>query len=178
MRQIHVNRQEIMSEQSIHRYPMASLSMDGLRSAFGLAVSFGPLLFFDVVWPLAVVLAAMGLLFLIFTLRLIEQIWSSIELTEEAIQLSGLKSRRLRWLDLTSLKLAHYGVPRRSSPGWYQLSLQTEEGVLKVDSTISRFGDIVTVATKAAKDRRLVLDVATSENLKTLEGMSVRAKSA
>ena len=150
---------------------------DGLRSVFGLAVSFGPLAFLDVALPLAVVLMGVGMVFILFTIRLIEQICTSIELTEDAISLSGARSRRLRWPDLTSLKLAHYGVPSRSSPGWYQLSIQTKGGVLKVDSTIERFSDIVTVAAKAATDRSLALDPATIENLKVLESGDTRTRS-
>jgi hypothetical protein len=154
---------------SIHRYPKASLLMDGLRSAFGLAVSFGPLLFFDVAWPLAILLLVMGGIFLLFTFRLIEQYRSSIELTDDGIRLLGAKKPMLRWPDLASLKLAHYSTPRRSSIGWYQLSLHTEGGSLKIDSTIERFGKIVAMANMAARERALVLDPATLENLKTFK---------
>jgi hypothetical protein len=148
---------------------MVSLAMDGLRSAFGLAVSFGPLLFLDVVWPLATVLAMMGTVFLIFTLQLVVQWRSSIELTEEGICLRGAKRRDFKWLDLTSLRLAYYGAPRRSSPGWYQLSLHAKGAGLKIDSTINQFEDIVVMANRAARDRALVLDPATLENLKSIE---------
>lgn len=143
--------------------------MDGLRATFGLAVSFGPLMFFDVAWPLAIVLAGMGSIFLIFALRLIDQYWSSIELTGDGICLRGAKNRELRWLDLTSLKLAHYGPVRRSSQGWYQLSLHGEGGRLRVDSTIDRFGEIVTMAKKAARERAIDLDPSTLDNLKALQ---------
>jgi len=154
---------------------MGSLLMDGLRSVFGLAVSFGPLAILDVAWPLAILLLAMGMVFILFTARLIEQLCSSIELTEEGICLSGTRRQTLQWPEITSLKLAHYGVPRRSSPGWYQLSIRSNGGVLKVDSTIEKFGDIVAMAAKAAADRSLALDPATIENLRVLEGGDLRA---
>ncbi len=161
---------EFMSALSLHRYPRTSLVTDGLRSAFGLAVCFGPLIFFDVAWPLAIVLGGMGIIFLIFTFRLVEQHWSSIELTKNGICLNGPRSHRLEWSELTALRLSHYGAARRSSPGWYQLSIHAQSGGLQIDSTIDRFGDIVTMATKAARDRALVLDPATTENLKMFDG--------
>lgn len=168
---------EFRSALSIHRYSLASLTTDGLRSVFGLAVSFGPLAFLDVALPLVVVLMGMGVVFILFTIRLIEQICTSIELTEDGLCLRGARSRRLRWPDLTSLKLAHYGVPRRSSPGWYQLSIRTKGVVVKVDSTIEKFSDIVTMAAQAAADRSLALDPATIENLKVLESGDTKTRS-
>lgn len=153
---------------SIHRYPLSSLLLDALRSVAGLAATLGPLAFLDVVWPLTLILLALGLVFFIFAIRLVLQSLSSIELSDEGIASRGLFGRTMNWPELTSLKLAHYGVPRRPSEGWYQLTIKGGGCVLKLDSTIDGFDDIVSVATRAANVRGVVFDPATGENLKSV----------
>ncbi len=153
---------------SIHRYPTPSLLLDSLRAGFGIAVTLGPLFFLDVAPPVALILGGLGAIFLIFALRLAQQSLSSIELSSGGISRHGPIARKLGWSDVTSLKLAHYGAPRRASDGWYQLNLRGGGGVLKVDSTIEGFDDIVASAIGAARQGGLVLDPATIENLKAL----------
>ncbi|MDH3663375.1 MAG: hypothetical protein OEU92_25730 [Alphaproteobacteria bacterium] len=151
---------------SIHRYPLSSLLFDGLRTAFGLAATFGPLLALDVVRPLALILAGLGAVFLVFALKLAEQGLSSIELSDDGISRRGPMARRLAWRGVTSLKLAHYAAPRRPSDGWYQLTLTGDGGVLKVDSTIDGFSGIVAAAVEAAEASDVAFDPVTGENLK------------
>lgn len=154
---------------SIHRYPAPSLLFDSLRTAFGIMATIGPLCFLEVAWPVALILGGSGLVFLVFALRLAQQSLSSIELSSEGISRHGPAARTLPWPDVTSLKLAHYGAPRRSSNGWYQLRLRGKGAILKVDSTIGGFDDIVASAVEAASAKGLVFDPATVENVKSLE---------
>ncbi|MGI9487166.1 MAG: hypothetical protein ACR2RF_15065 [Geminicoccaceae bacterium] len=153
---------------SIHRYPVPSLLSDSLRAVFGITVTLGPLFFLNVALAPALVLGGLGLIFLTFALRLVQQSLSSIELSSEGISRHGPVARKLAWPDVTSLKLAHYGAPRKPSGGWYQLMLRGSGGILRVDSTINDFEDIVASAVEAAKKGRLILDPATVENLKVL----------
>ncbi len=153
---------------SIHRYPTPSLLLDSLRAGFGIAVTLGPLFFLDVASPVALILGGLGAIFLIFALRLAQQSLSSIELSSAGIVRHGPVARTLPWSDLTSLKLARYGVPRRPADSWYHLMLRGCRGVLRVDSTIDGFDDIVASAAEAARQNELVLDPATVENLRVL----------
>ncbi len=151
-----------------HRYPTLSLLTDSLRALFGITATFGPLLVLDVVWPLALILGALGLIFLTFACRLVLQSLSSIELSSQGISRRGPVAREVAWPDVTSLKLAHYGMPRKSSVGWYQLMIRGRGGVLRVDSTIDGFDDIVASAVNAVSKSGLTFDPATSDNLRSL----------
>ncbi len=153
---------------STHRYPVSSLWPDSLRAIIGITATFGPLLFLDVAGPLVLVLGVLGLVFLTFAARLILQSLWSFELSNNAISRRGPAARSLSWPDITSLKLAHYSAPRRTSQGWYQLRLQGRSGVLKIDSTIDGFDEIVASAVRAIANSGLVFDPATAENLKSL----------
>ncbi len=140
--------------------------LDGLRCAVGLAATIGPLAFLDVVWPLALFLIALGLVFSAFAIRLALQYQASIEISEQGIASRGLVDRRVAWSDLRSLKLAHYAPPKRPSEGWYQLTIKGQNGALKIESTIEDFDEIVRKAAAAAYAAGLVFDPATSENLR------------
>lgn len=153
---------------SSHRYPSGALFLDGLRAVFGVFVTIGPLLILDVAFPLAIVLGALGSVFLAFALRVLVQGLSSIELSDTGISRQGLFARHVTWSDLTALKLAHFAVRRGTSEGWYQLKLVSDRGALKIDSTIDAFDHIVAAAVKAAKANGLAFDPATGDNLREL----------
>lgn len=149
---------------SLHRYPPPSLALDGIRAGFGILVTLGPLAFLDVAWPMALVLVALAVVFVIFALRVAEQCLSSIELSDQAISREGWFTRSLRWSDMTEVKLAHYAAPRSRSAGWYQLTLKGRGAVLKVESTIEDFDAIVEAAREAVRRGGLALDPVTGEN--------------
>ena len=151
---------------SIHRYRSASLMLDGLRCVVGLAVTVVPLAFLDVVWPLALILSVLGLVFAVFAVRLVLQLWTLIEVSDRGIASCGLVNQSVAWPELRSLKLARYAPPKRPSEGWYQLTIKGQSGVLKVDSTIEDFANIVRSAANAADAAGLVLDPATNDNLR------------
>ena len=155
---------------SIHRYRTASLLLDGLRCAAGLAATIGPLAILDVVWPLALILFALGLVFAAFAVRLMLQGQTSIEVTEQGIASRGLVVREMAWSDLRSLKLAHYAPRKRPSEGWYQLTIRGPSGALRIDSTIDDFREVVRRAAMAADAAGLALDPATSENMRGIRG--------
>lgn len=159
---------------SVHRYSRESLLFDGLRAAFGIACTLGPLVFLDLSWPITLILTGLGAVFSFFALKVAEQGLCPIELSAEGIASSGPVVRRLTWDSMTTLKLACYATPRRPSDGWYQLTLSGHGPSLKVDSTIGGFEDIVAAAVKAAEVGRITLDPTTEENLKSLGHRSVQ----
>lgn len=127
-------------------------------------MTLGPLAFLDVARPMALVLIALAVIFVIFAFKVAEQCLSSIELSGQAISRLGWFTRSLRWCDLTEVRLAHYAAPRSRSAGWYQLTLKGRGAVFKVYSTIEDFDTIVEAAREAAKSGGLVLDPVTGEN--------------
>lgn len=117
------------------------------------------------------------MVFLAFASRLAAQSLCIIELSDDGISSRGLGVRSLIWRDMTSLRLAHYAAPRRRSEGWYQLTIKGDDCVLKVDSTIDGFDDIVKTAKRAAEAVHLDLDPATGENLNDFQYVGDRALS-
>ena len=110
------------------RYPVASLYPDYLRTGLGLAVTLGPLLWLDLAGAVAALLAGLGLLFAWFGARTVVRHLSRVELSGDAILLSGPVPRRLAWSDLERLKLAYYAPRRSRDAGWLQLTLSGRGG--------------------------------------------------
>ncbi len=148
-----------------YHYPWQVLALDGLRAGIGILVTIGPLCFLVVGRPLALLLAGVGLIFLWFGTRVLAQSLVSIVPSSEGLLSTGPRRRFLRWQDLTGLKLAYYAPMRRRSAGWYQLTLVGRHDVLRLDSTLSGFDDLLRAAMDAADHARLPIDPSTRENL-------------
>lgn len=153
---------------TIRRYPKSLLLWDVLRALIGLALTAGPLAFLDVAGPLAMLLGGIALIFLVFSVKIFLQALSSLELSRHGIGFRGLTQRRLSWDDLMDLRLTYYAPARRRAKGWYQLTLTGGGHRYRLDSTIEGFGEFVQAAVTAARNRGLLLDRTTSENLATL----------
>jgi hypothetical protein len=165
------------------RYSAASLYPDYLRTGFGLAVTLGPLLWLDLAGAVAALLAGLGLLFAWFGTRTVVRHLSRVELSGDAILLSGPVPRRLAWSDLERLKLAYYAPRRSRDAGWLQLTLSGPGGrPIRLDSTLSGFDQVLGQASRVARAKALPLDPATDANLAALglagSGMTPDAQSA
>ena len=148
------------------RYPVAALYPDYLRTAFGLAVTVGPLLLLDLTGVVAALLAGLGLLFAWFGTRTIVRHLSRVELSGDAITLRGPAPRRLAWRDLERMKLAYYAPRRSRDDGWLQLTLGSAGGrPIRLDSTLSGFDRVLGEASRVARAKDLPLDAATHANL-------------
>jgi hypothetical protein len=151
------------------RYPVATLYSDYLRAAVGLVLSAGPLLLLDLAHGVALLLTALGLLFVWFGARTVLRQLSRVELSGNAVALRGPVTRRVAWTDLEHMKLAYYAPRRAHGEGWLQLTLRsTDGGAIRLDSTLSGFDQVLDHAARAARAKRLPLDVATQANLAAL----------
>jgi hypothetical protein len=151
------------------RYPIATLYADYLRAGLGLALTAGPLLLLDLADGIALVLAALALLFAWFGVRTVLRQLSRVELSGNAIAVHGPFSRRVAWADLEHMKLAYYAPRRSRDQGWLQLTLRaTDGGAIQVDSTLPEFDQVLDKASRAARDKALPLDAATCANLAAL----------
>jgi hypothetical protein len=160
------------------RYPVAALYPDYLRTAFGLAVTVGPLLLLDLAGVVAALLAALGLLFAWFGARTIVRHLSRVELSGDAIALCGPAPRRLAWRDLERMKLAYYAPRRSREDGWLQLTLSSAGGrPIRLDSTLAGFDRVLGEASRVARAKALPLDAATHANLFAL-GLDASAADA
>jgi hypothetical protein len=151
------------------RYPVGSLYPDYLRTAFGLAVTAGPVLLLDLAGGVAVLLGGLGLLFAWFGSRTMIRQLSRFELSDDALTLMGPGRQRLAWRDLERLRLAYYAPRRSREDGWLQLTLSSAGGrSIRLDSTLSGFDRVLAHATRAARAKALPLDGATHANLAAL----------
>lgn len=152
-----------------YRYPATTLISDYLRVGAGLAVTVGPLLALDLAPPLAVLLAALALLFAWFGVRTGVRQLSGIELSHSEIAVSGPVRRRLPWQQLRRLQLAYYAPRRARQDGWLQLTLRgPARAPIRVDSTLDGFEEVLRRATSAAAANHLALDPTTEANLAAL----------
>lgn len=155
--------------QTLLRYPVATLYADYLRAAFGLALTLGPLLLLEVADVVVALLAVLGLLFAWFGLRTVSRHFSRVELSGNAIALRGPVSRHLAWGDLERMKLAYYAPRRSRDDGWLQLTLRGADGCLiRLDSTLAGFDQVLGQASRAARAKALPMDAATHANLAAL----------
>ena len=151
------------------RYSVASLFPDYLRTGFGLAVTMGPLLWLDLAGAVAALLAGLGLLFAWFGTRTVVRHLSRVELSGDAISLSGPLARRLAWSDLERLRLAYYAPRRSRDAGWLQLTLSGRRGrPIRLDSTLGGFDQVLGQASRVARAKALPMDSATRANLAAL----------
>jgi hypothetical protein len=151
------------------RYPVATLYGDYLRAAVGLVLTVGPLLLLDLAYGVALLLAALGLLFAWFGARTVVRHLTRVELSGNAIALRGPSARRVAWADLERMKLAYYAPRRAHDQGWLQLTLRsTDGGTIQLDSTLAGFDQVLDQASRAARAKALTLDAATHANLAAL----------
>jgi hypothetical protein len=79
----------------------------------------------------------------------------------------------VEWARLDRLKLSYFSTKRDRSDGWMQLSVGSAGGrMVKVDSSLDGFHDIVERAARAAATGGVGLSEATRANLRSM-GISV-----
>ena len=141
------------------------MAADYARAAAGLSLTALPLLLFDTAAPVAWVLGTLAVLFGLFALRTTRHHVTRIERDALGLTVHDFRPSRLDWHDLKRLRLAFYAPRRRREQGWMQLTLAAGPTVLRLDSSLSGFDDLVRAASQAALDRRLELDEPTVANL-------------
>ena len=157
-----------------HAYPPSALLGDYIRAAAG----FFPSLAVLAIEPLGILggtmLGGFAALFAVFGIRTALRHCTSIEVTEAALQTSGLRQASIWWGKLDRMKLSYYSTRRDGRNGWMQLKLGAGWSTLRIDSRVEGFSELVMACAKAAERRGLSLDPATSANLQAL-GIELRA---
>lgn len=155
---------------SIHRYPKRVMAIDYARSAFGLAVTAGPVALIGLGSVTSYALALAAIVFLAYGGRTALRNATTLEMTEIGLNCRGARRIALKWDDLRRMKLAYFSMKRRWSvagpqDGWMQLTLAGETGNLVIESTLDDFGGVVRRAASAALAKGLRLDAVTRANL-------------
>src|SRR5438477_1904075 len=148
-----------------HAYPPSALFGDYLRAAAG----FFPTIAVLAIVPVGIVggtmLAGFAALFAVFGVRTALRHCTSIEVTEAALQSSGLLQASIWWSELDRMKLSYYSTRRDGRGGWMQLKLGAGWSTLRIDSRVEGFSELAIVSAKAAEMRGLSLDAGTLANL-------------
>jgi hypothetical protein len=151
---------------------MRALGLDYAGSSAGLACSLGLIGFVRLAAPVAWVLTAAAVLFLVYFGRTVCRQLTHIELDEAGIRARGpalgLQSVVIRWEDLRLLRLDYYSTRADREGGWMQLKLADAQRTMRIDSELDGFAQVVERAARAAAERGLALDMATLANLQAL----------
>jgi hypothetical protein len=151
-----------------HAYPTSAMLADYLRAAGGLV----PVLAIFLIAPVGIVeatlLCGFGGLFAVFGIRTALRQGTRIESTGTALRSSGLRAISISWRELDRMRLTYYSTSRDRRSGWMQLELRSGRSILRVDSRLEGFPELVKEAVRAAEKRGLLLDPATSVNLQAL----------
>ena len=162
---------------SSFHYAWRSLVPDYVGSGIGVALTLGPLALVHPAAPVAWVLGAAAVLFLVYFGRTLCRQLTHIELDESGIRVRGpavgLLSAAIRWEDLRSLQLDYFSTRRdpegrTMDGGWMQLKLRDARHTIRIDSELEGFAGVVRACALEARRRGIDLDHATRANLGVL----------
>lgn len=165
-----------MSRAITYRYPWRAMLPDHVRAAAGMTCTMGPLFFMDAAGAVRVVLIFLALIFALFAGQAVLRHLTRVCVSEREIWARPVGAR-LRWDQLTRLKLAYFSVRRDGRGGWMELKVRSGRHSLCVDSRLDGFTEVVRQAVAAARDTCLHLDSSTLSNLAML-GITVGAGAA
>ncbi len=151
-----------------YAYPTSAMLGDYLRAAAGLVPTTAILAIAPVGAVAASVLGGFAALFAVFGIRTALRHGTRIVVTEEALRASGWFRASIVWGELEKMKLAYYSTRRDRRDGWMQLELRSGWSILRLDSRIEGFSELVDRSAKAAERRGIPLNAATLANLQAL----------
>ena len=155
------------------RYPRQTLWADYMRAAAGVLLCGAPLLLLEVNRWLGSFLLAGFLLFALFLARTAMRHRTRYILGPDTLCADGPAGTLVEWARLDRMKLSYFSTKRDRSDGWMQLGIGSTGGrLVKVDSSLDGFPDIVERAARAAEAGGVGLSEATRVNLKAM-GLSV-----
>ena len=171
-------RRDVDAMSATYRYPFASLLPDGLRALAGLAFTGLPLAMLPVEPWFGMVLAAGVALFGVFGVLTALRARTEVRVDDDGIEVSagcgpgrdrdrdrgrGRGRGRLRWSGLRGVKLRYFAVRRERERergqgrrrGWMQLVLKGDGRVVRIDSRLDGFDDVLRRSASAAAGLRL-----------------------
>ncbi len=151
------------------RYPRPVILADYLRAGAGAVLCAAPLLLLEVNRWLAAVLLAGFALFALFLLRTAVRHHTRYVLSDDSLCADGPGGGIVEWSRIDRMKLSYFSTKRDRSDGWMQLGVGSTGGrMVRVDSALDGFHDIVERAARAAEAVDLPLADATRVNLRAM----------
>jgi hypothetical protein len=151
------------------RYPQQTLMADYLRAAAGVVLCGAPLLLLEMNrWLAALLLLGFGL-FALFLIRTGLRHQTRFVFSPDSLRAEGPAGTVVEWDRLDRMKLSYFSTKRDRSDGWMQLGVGSTGGrMVKVDSSLEGFHDIVARAADAAGATGVALSDATRANLRSM----------
>lgn len=151
------------------RYQGEAIRADYIRAAIGLAFALLPLLLIPGIhWIFALILGALGLLFLIFGVRTYLRGRTRVLADEDGLTVVDHRRRHLPWQALEEVKLAYFSTRRDRSQGWMQLTLTGHGTKISLDSPLEHFHEIAEEAARHVRARHLPVSTSTVLNFESL----------
>ena len=157
-------KEQNTTPQRVLKYPNSALIPDYARAAIGLFLTAGPIIAFEPLVWISVILGAAALIFLALAGQTILKQLSTVTITPDGIEISALGKRYIRWREIEGLKLKFFASKRKSKEGWMQLTLQSSSTRITLDTNLQDFSDIVEMAARAAVENRIDVDTTSREN--------------
>lgn len=151
------------------RYPTGILWADYGRALAGVVLCGAPLLLVDVN-PWFGLLLGVGLfLFTLYGVRTALRQKTRYTFDTDRLCAEGATRAVVEWARLDRLKLNYYSTKRDRSDGWMQLSVGSGGGrLVKIDSSLDGFHDVVERAAHAAEAADVEMSDPTRVNLRSM----------
>ena len=151
------------------RYPTGILWADYSRALTGVVLCGAPLLLVDVNRWLGLCLGVGLILFALYGVRTAMRQKTRYTLEADKLCAEGVSRSVVEWARLDRLKLNYYSTKRDRSDGWMQLSAGSVGGrLVKIDSSLDGFHDIVERAAHAAEAADVEMSDSTRVNLRSM----------
>jgi hypothetical protein len=148
-------------------YQLGRLAPDYARATLGFAATAVPTVVFSLGTVPRMIMIGLGALFLGYGIQTALRHRTHFTITDQDIS-AHPRGVRLRWGELTTVKLDYYAVRREAKNGWMQLTLKSGRKRLCLDSRLEGFAEIARRAAVSARDNGLALSPATVSNFSAL----------
>lgn len=155
-----------MTTNTFH-YPFSSVAADYARAGIGMIIVVLVVLLFSVAFIPGMILLLLAVVFAGFGLQTLLRHRTTFKVSAEEI-VARPWGTRLRWRELTDVKLEYYALERNSKHGWMQLTLQSGRRRLRLDSRLDGFLEVAQRAADSAHANALRLSPTTITNLGAL----------
>ena len=149
-------------------YPFNSVAADYARAGIGLIAVVLVTLLFSLAFIPGIILLLLGAVFAGFGLQTLLRHRTTFRVSDEEI-VARPWGTRLRWRELSDVRLEYYALERNSKHGWMQLTLQSGRRRLRMDSRLDGFLEVAQRAADSAHTNRLELSPTTMTNFGALK---------
>ncbi len=153
------------------KYPLFDVYLDYLKTAFGLSIGLGGLVYGLNNTFSQICFSAILIIFIIFGFHSLRRHRIRVILDNELVEITDFKKRKLLFKDIKNIELRYYGRPVKDKEndqkpkGVLHLVLKNAEQKLTFDSNLYGFKYLVWATILFAKEYNLPLDPSTIGNM-------------